>query len=65
MESLATNAAALSGKALKGKKPQGRRCSMAFSVKLGVEMAGNQSLYTAAGCLGISEGEPKPMRGSR
>jgi len=59
------HAAASSGETLKGPKPHGRRCRMAHGKIRASGLSGNRDLYAAARCLGTSEEEPKPKRGSR
>jgi len=53
------HAAALSGKALKGKKPQGRRCDRAFTREGGCRNAGKPAFLGSGSVLG------QPLKRSR
>jgi len=59
------NAAAPSGKALKGSEPQGRRRVWMLGSNHASETLGNQGSKRRLGAWATSEEEPKPMRGSR
>jgi len=58
-------AAAPSGKALKGNEPQGRRHLMALGFAEGQSFWGTKDSGWRLGAWATSEGEPKPTRGSR